>query len=164
MSLHRDTGSSCCLPCGPACTSTHIQLPEERLELISVLELWAEFLVQVHIHLPQELLGILGVLLKLQKGKASCERGSSCNMEQTQPSTLVLVLPRAGTATRSYDGHLGTQKCMEKGEELQFPMLGTAELGERQPEAAYSIVFSCSAVQPHLSPSSVLLFCFTWTA
>lgn len=31
-------------------------------------------------------------------------------MEQTHPSTLVLALPRAGTATRSYNGHLDTQK------------------------------------------------------
>lgn len=73
---HRDTGSCCCFPFSPACTNTHIQLPEERLELVSVLELWAEFLIQVCIHLLQELLGILSVFLKLQEGKASCERGS----------------------------------------------------------------------------------------
>lgn len=69
---HRNT-SSCC---GPACTSTHIQLLQERFKLVSVFELRAEFLVQVCVHLLQELLGILGVFLKLQKGKVSCERGS----------------------------------------------------------------------------------------
>lgn len=154
MSLRRclrDT-SSCCR--GPACSNTHIQLPEERLQLVSVLELRAEFLVQVCIHLLQELLGILGVFLKLQKGQASCERGSCWNAEQTHPSTLVLSLPRAGTATGSYDRHVDTRKYLEKGKELPFPMLRTTELS-RHPRAAYSVVFSCSVVKSHLSLPSL---------
>lgn len=56
-------------PPGPASSSTHIQLPEQRLELVSVLELGAVFLVQVCIHLLQELLGVLGIFLKLSKGE-----------------------------------------------------------------------------------------------
>lgn len=72
---HGDSGSC---PASPAVlpADTHIQLPEERLQLVSVLELRAEFLVQVCIHLLQKILSILGVLLKLQRGKVSCERGS----------------------------------------------------------------------------------------
>lgn len=70
---HGHSSSCCCLLC---LHDTHIQLPEERLQLVSVLELWAEFLVQVCIHLLQKLLSILGVFLKLQRRKVPCERGS----------------------------------------------------------------------------------------
>lgn len=37
-------------------------------------------------------------------------------------------------------------------------MLGTAELGERQPGAAYSMVFPCRVVKSHLSPPSILFY------
>lgn len=48
------------------------------------------------------------------------------------------------------------KKYMEKGEESLFPMLRTAELGERQPGAAYSMVLSCRVVKSHLSLPSIL--------
>lgn len=65
---------------GPPSASTHIQLPEERLQLVSVLELWAVFLVQVRIDFLQELLGVLCVFLKLQKGRISHE-GDPCSRD-----------------------------------------------------------------------------------
>lgn len=45
---------------------------------------------------------------------------------------------------------------MEKGEESLFPTLGTAELGERRPGAAYSMIFCCRVLKSCLFPPSIL--------
>lgn len=85
-------------PAAASPADTHVQLPEERLQLVSVLELWAEFLVQVCIHLLQELLSVLSVLLKLQEGKVFCERGFSLTKTETG-SRLSMVFTQPPGAT-----------------------------------------------------------------
>lgn len=119
---------------------THIQLPEERLQLVSVLELRAEFLVQVCIHLLQKLLSILSVLLKLQKGKDSCERlkhGAD---------------PPWSSATRTCSGHLDTQNMWRKARDHYFPCSGRQIEGNNNQEP----LIPCRAVKSHLSLPSVL--------
>lgn len=122
---------------------THIQLPEERLQLVSVLELRAEFLVQVCIHLLQKLLSILSVLLKLQKGKDSCER-----LKHGADSPW-------SSATRTCSGHLDTQNMWRKARDHYFPCSGHQIEGNNNQE----LLIPCRAVKSHLSLPSVL---FHW--
>lgn len=66
-------------------TATHVQLPQQQLDLVPVLEVRAVLLVQVRVHLAQQLLRVLHVSAELGDGpiRQEAPMTSRCGFELT---------------------------------------------------------------------------------
>ena len=80
---------------------THVQLPQQQLNLVSVLEVGAVFLVQVRVHLAEQLLGILHVFVELGETRGPHHGQESARMPGAHPGGDLKPTLRWGWASHS---------------------------------------------------------------